>query len=60
LTNDDMAALLAARGLETSDAWIVERTGISARHFADDGVNSSDLALHAARAALHAAGRAGR
>ncbi len=57
LTNDDMTALLAARGLETSDAWIVERTGISARHFVDDGVNSSDLALHAARAALHAAGR---
>ncbi len=57
LSNDDMAALLAARGLETSDAWIVERTGIRARHFADDGVNSSDLALHAARAALHDAGR---
>jgi len=57
LTNEDMTALLAARGLETSDAWIVERTGISARHFVDDGVNSSDLALHAARAALHAAGR---
>jgi 3-oxoacyl-[acyl-carrier-protein] synthase-3 len=57
LTNDDMTALLAARGLETSNAWIVDRTGISARHFADDGVNSSDLALHAARAALHAAGR---
>jgi glycerol-3-phosphate acyltransferase PlsX len=38
-------------GLETSDAWIVERTGIRARHFADDGVNSSDLALHAARRA---------
>jgi len=57
LTNDDMTALLAARGLETSDAWIVERTGISARHFADEGVNSSDLALHAARAALQAAGR---
>jgi 3-oxoacyl-[acyl-carrier-protein] synthase III len=57
LSNDDMVALLAARGQETSDAWIVERTGIRARHFADDGVNSSDLALHAARAALHAAGR---
>lgn len=57
LTNDDMAAMLAARGLETSDAWIVERTGIRARHFADDGVNASDLALHAARHALEAAGR---
>jgi 3-oxoacyl-[acyl-carrier-protein] synthase-3 len=57
LSNDDMATLLARRGLLTSDAWITERTGISARHFADDGVNSSDLALHAARAALQAAGR---
>jgi 3-oxoacyl-[acyl-carrier-protein] synthase III len=57
LTNDDMTAMLAARGLETSDAWIVERTGIRARHFADDGVNASDLALHAARHALEAAGR---
>jgi 3-oxoacyl-[acyl-carrier-protein] synthase III len=57
LTNDDMTAMLAARGIETSDAWIVERTGIRARHFADDGVNSSDLALHAARHALESAGR---
>jgi len=57
LSNDDMAAMLAARGIETSDAWIVERTGIRARHFADDGVNASDLALHAARHALEAAGR---
>jgi 3-oxoacyl-[acyl-carrier-protein] synthase III len=57
LTNDDMTAMLAARGVETSDAWIVERTGIRARHFADDGVNASDLALPAARHALEAAGR---
>ncbi len=57
LSNADMATLLAERGLETSDEWIVERTGIRARHFAADGVNSSDLALHAARAALEAAGR---
>ena len=57
VTNDDLVAELATRGIETSDAWIVERTGIRARHFADDGVNSSDLALHAVRAALHAAGR---
>jgi len=58
LSNDDMTAMLAARGIETSDAWIVERTGIRARHFADDGVNASDLALRAARHALEAAGRA--
>jgi 3-oxoacyl-[acyl-carrier-protein] synthase III len=57
LSNDDMVALLAAKGIETSDSWIVERTGIRARHFAADGVNSSDLAHHAARAALEAAGR---
>jgi len=57
LTNDDMVAMLAARGVETSDQWIVERTGIRARHFADDGVNASDLALPAARDALESAGR---
>ena len=57
LTNADLAAELAARGLETSDAWIVERTGIRARHFADDGVFSSDLGLEAAKKALDAAGR---
>ena len=57
LSNADMVDLLAARGLETSDEWIVERTGIRARHFVDDGVNSSDLALQAARAALQSAGR---
>jgi 3-oxoacyl-[acyl-carrier-protein] synthase-3 len=57
LSNADMVQLLAARGQDTSDDWIVERTGIRARHFVDDGVNSSDLALHAARAALQAAGR---
>jgi 3-oxoacyl-[acyl-carrier-protein] synthase-3 len=57
LSNADMVELLAARGQETSDEWIVERTGIRARHFVDDGVNSSDLALQAARAALQSAGR---
>jgi len=57
LSNSDMVALLAARGVQTSDDWIVERTGIRARHFADEGVNASDLALHATRHALEAAGR---
>ncbi|WP_101047917.1 beta-ketoacyl-ACP synthase III [Macromonas nakdongensis] len=57
LTNADMVALLAARGIETSDEWIVERTGISARHYVDEGVNSSDLAFQACRQALAAAGR---
>jgi 3-oxoacyl-[acyl-carrier-protein] synthase III len=57
VTNADLAADLAQRGIETSDDWIVERTGIRARHFAADGVNSSDLAFEAARHALEAAGR---
>ena len=57
LANADMVALLAQRGVETSDDWIVERTGIRARHFVDDGVFSSDLAVLAARSALAAAGR---
>lgn len=56
VTNDDLAAQLAQRGLETSDAWIVERTGIRARHFAEPEVGASDLALHASLAALQSAG----
>ena len=56
LTNDDLAAQLAAEGIETSDQWIVERTGIRARHFAEPNVGSSDLALEAAQRALAAAG----
>jgi hypothetical protein len=35
VSNADLAAELAERGVETSDDWIVERTGIRARHFAD-------------------------
>jgi 3-oxoacyl-[acyl-carrier-protein] synthase-3 len=57
LTNDDLVQMLAARGIETSDAWIVERTGIKARHFVSDDVHSSDLATAAALRALEAAGR---
>ncbi len=56
LTNADLIAELAAQGIESSDEWIVERTGIRARHFADAGVFSSDLALVASRNALQAAG----
>ena len=56
LTNNDLAAELAQRGLETSDEWIVERTGIRARHFAAPEVASSDLALEASRKAIEAAG----
>ena len=56
LTNADLVAQLAAQGVESSDDWIVERTGIRARHFVDAGVFSSDLALEAAKNALAAAG----
>ena len=55
VTNADLARELASRGVETSDQWIVERTGIRARHFADPGVTSSDLGVEAARRALEAA-----
>ena len=55
LTNDMLAAQLAQDGIETSDQWIVERTGIRARHFAEPDVACSDLAVHAARRALEAA-----
>ena len=55
LTNDDLAAQLAKDGIETSDQWIVERTGIRARHFAAPEVCCSDLALIAAQRALEAA-----
>ena len=56
LSNADLVAELAAQGVETSDEWIVERTGIRARHFAAPEVCSSDLALEASRRALEAAG----
>lgn len=57
VTNADLVVQLAAKGIETSDDWIVERSGISARHFAADGVFSSDLALQACKSALQAAHR---
>ncbi|MDB5953490.1 beta-ketoacyl-ACP synthase III [Ramlibacter sp.] len=57
VTNAELATQLAANGIETSDEWIVERTGIRARHFAEPDVGSSELGVHAARRALEAAGR---
>ena len=60
VTNADLVTQLATQGVETSDEWIVERTGIRARHFADDGVFSSDLGLEAAKNALQAAGRSAK
>jgi 3-oxoacyl-[acyl-carrier-protein] synthase-3 len=57
LTNADLVAELATLGVESSDEWIVERTGIKARHFAAPNVVSSDLAFEACKNALAAAGR---
>ncbi|HKU45264.1 MAG TPA: beta-ketoacyl-ACP synthase III [Burkholderiales bacterium] len=51
MTNAEFAARL-----DTSDAWIRERTGIAQRHIADKSQASSDLALEASRKALQAAG----
>ena len=56
LSNADLVRELALKGVQTSDEWIVERTGIRARHFAAADVGCSDLALHAATSALQAAG----
>ena len=53
VSNDD----LRQRGIDTTDDWIVERTGIRTRHLAEKGVTSSELALVACQRALAAAGR---
>jgi 3-oxoacyl-[acyl-carrier-protein] synthase-3 len=52
VTNDELAARV-----DTSDEWIVARTGIRERHIAGDGEKTSDLAIIASRNALEAAGR---
>jgi 3-oxoacyl-[acyl-carrier-protein] synthase-3 len=57
VSNDELAAQLASRGIETSDEWIVSRTGIRQRYLAAPGQGTADLAEAAARAALAAAGR---
>ncbi|HRE45649.1 MAG TPA: beta-ketoacyl-ACP synthase 3, partial [Terricaulis sp.] len=46
--------------VDTTDEWIVERTGIKSRHIAADGEKTSDLATAAAKRALEAAGREGK
>ncbi len=51
MTNDEMAKIV-----DTSDEWIVARTGIRQRHIAAEGEKTSDLALHAATAAVADAG----
>ncbi len=52
VTNADLEALM-----DTSDAWIVERTGIRERRFVEPGTGVADLALEASRLALADAGR---
>ena len=47
---------LVQRGVDTSDEWVTERTGIKTRHLAEADVKSSDLALEAGRRALDSAG----
>ena len=51
MTNADMAKIV-----DTTDEWIVERTGISQRHIADEGELTSDLGVAAAKQALVRAG----
>ena len=51
VTNAELAAKI-----DTSDEWIVERTGIRQRHIAGDGETTSTLAIAAARNALQDAG----
>jgi 3-oxoacyl-[acyl-carrier-protein] synthase-3 len=51
LTNDDLERLV-----ETSNEWILQRTGIKERHIVDPGVATSDLAKEAAIGAMHQAG----
>jgi 3-oxoacyl-[acyl-carrier-protein] synthase III len=56
ITNDELAKQLGEKGIETSDEWIFSRSGISARHYAEPDVLSSDLAVAAAQRALEMAG----
>ncbi len=54
--NDELVQRLAARGVETSDEWIVSRTGIRQRYLADPEQTTTALGVSAAQAALAAAG----
>jgi 3-oxoacyl-[acyl-carrier-protein] synthase-3 len=56
VTNDELARELASRGIETSDEWIVARTGIRQRYIAEPGLTTAELGARAAREALQAAG----
>jgi len=51
VTNDTLARIM-----DTSDAWIRERTGVETRHYVEAGTSTTDLAVPAARRALESAG----
>ena len=53
VTNDDLAK---EYGIDTTHEWIVQRTGIEARRFADEGIGSADLGYEASKRALARAG----
>jgi 3-oxoacyl-[acyl-carrier-protein] synthase-3 len=55
VSNEQLAAELAQRGVQTSDAWICERTGIRQRYIAEPGLTTAELGARAARSALAAA-----
>jgi 3-oxoacyl-[acyl-carrier-protein] synthase-3 len=55
VTNQDLAMQLAEKGIETSDEWIVSRSGISARHYAEPDMKSSDMAVIASQRAMEMA-----
>ncbi|NOL49771.1 beta-ketoacyl-ACP synthase III [Pelistega europaea] len=56
VSNDVLSKQLAQKGIETSDEWIVSRTGIKQRYIASDDIKTSDLAVQAARCAIEDAG----
>ena len=56
VTNDDLVADLATRGIETSDEWIVTRTGIRQRWLAGPDDTTTSLGVRAAREAMKSAG----
>jgi 3-oxoacyl-[acyl-carrier-protein] synthase-3 len=56
VSNAQLVGELAERGVQTSDAWIVERTGIRQRYLAEPGQTTTQLGSQAARSALQSAG----
>lgn len=53
VTNDD---LRTKYGIDTTHEWILQRTGIEERHYAEEGIGSADLGAKAAEAAIAKAG----